>query len=281
MAGQIWFDKERRAGWKSATACIVACLLGVGLARWYSGPNLFPKSGAPLHVPAAASSILTNTESYAAKLTTPAPAFAGSSASAALQPPPKTQEQRWDILAKSRVSKDRFDAFMLSNTCKQESEFVRIGWTQYLKQCELPPGKWDSGELRLRLIEQPALEGMPGGWFYVRQEGPDGAWAGVQGTPEYWDLEKRAYAAALARADPYALAYEAVIVESRGEVAQALTLNVAMAASIAILEKRDATFDVNDEPLIPMGRFRLILRADVVKQAIADGLKMAELAKTK
>lgn len=184
-----------------------------------------------------------------------------------------TQDERFDALARSDSARDRFEAYRLALICLNEAQFDRMPNINYIRQCELQPGKWQDAELRHKLLRQAALDGVPRAWWALREEGPGGRFQSIPDSLQYRELEARAYAAALEHADFAALTHEAGLQEAYGNVERALTLKVASGAALARLHRLE--YDPQRDPNLDLNQYREQLGLELARQAIANGLTLA------
>jgi len=184
------------------------------------------------------------------------------------------QSVRFDQLARSESAHDRLEAYKLAQRCMLEAQLADLPGVDYAKTCDLPRDRWSDRELRRKLIEPAALEGLPGAWRALYEEGPKGRFKSMADHGWFRDLEARAYTAALARADRFALSHEADIQEASGNLARALTLTVASAASLAKQQKRQGSYDPDLDPHLDLTHFRSRLEPDIAQAAITEGLKL-------
>lgn len=209
----------------------------------------------------------------------PAIGLASGASPAAVLPPGSrpnrnaAEVERFDALAKSDSSRDRFEAYRLALTCLNEAEFDRVAGSNYIRQCALQPGQWGNADLRHKLIAPAALDGIAGAWWALREEGPGGRFQSIPESPQYRELMAQAYAAALANADPFALAHEAELQSAQGNVARALTLNVASGASLARMNRLE--YDPAKDLNLDLDRDRALLGPERAGQAITDGMTLA------
>lgn len=204
----------------------------------------------------------------------PAIDMAAPPARAARVPQITAQGIRFDALARSESAQDRLEAYRLAQRCMLEAELEGMDNIDYQRTCDLPRHRWSDRELRRQLIEPAALQGLPGAWRALYEEGPQGRFKTMAEHPGFGELEQRAYAAALAKADRRALAHEADRQEAQGNLARALTYTVASAASLARQQRRERSYDPELDPHLDLTHYRSRLEPDVVQSAIAEGLRM-------
>lgn len=197
---------------------------------------------------------------------------AASSAGAALPP----AVAHFDALARSALPHERFEAYRLAQRCLIEAELEGMPGAHEDKTCQLPDSRWSDADLRRWLIRQAALDGVPGAWRALVEEGPDGRFRGID-AGVFREIEPRAYAAALARADRYALEHEAEVQVAKGNLAGALTMTVAAAAALAKQQQR-GHYDPHADPHLDLAHYRTRLQPDEMAQSIIAGLAIVDNA---
>ncbi len=250
----------------------LASIAGAGLFVLYAGSSEHPALGSNASRPNSPDASLRASTALATQM----PASSVSPTAKSIE---STQNERFDLLSRSESSKSRFEAYQLAQRCLLESELDRVPGINYIRQCDLQPGKWGDGQSRTKLIVRAALEGVWGAWWALRDEGPGGRFNGFAESPDYRDLESKSYQAALTSADPFALAHEAEVQQAQGNIARALTMNVASAASLSKLQRRTGAYDPEQDPNLDLTFYRLRLNPEAAKQAIHDGLKLSAAAR--
>lgn len=170
---------------------------------------------------------------------------------------PETKAESFDRLAASREPRQRFAAYELAQYCVTAhilAEPARTPWfgvnrpaLEFDKTAcgDLKPGQWDDAERRIELLREASAAGVHGAWWRLHgNEGPNGLYRTIPDGAEYRAWETQAYKAALASADPYALAREAQE-WLRKDPARALALTVAYRESLT--RNQNGVFDPNTD----------------------------------
>jgi len=186
---------------------------------------------------------------------------------------------------------DHRRAYEMAKLCASENS-TRVRMRAH--PCELSPGKWQDAETRKRLITECAEAGDC--WADLHSESPEGRYAAFTNQAEFDALEERSRKVALAKADPFALAYAAAELQTaaaalrasaaahgrpeppevRAALMRSLAYEVAANAGIAMLNRQQ--YDPKTDPDLreQMVHFAS-LSAQEVKEATNEGLKLAQV----
>jgi hypothetical protein len=190
-----------------------------------------------------------------------------------------SKSTEFNDLAASKNPEERLAAYWMAAGCYETHQDLKNGFVPEIdrSKCgDIQEGQYDNAQLRVDLLRNTL--GVHKNWLAIHsREGPYGMWRSIPAGPDYDELEKEAYKAALVTADPYALNSESGVLAERNDYVKAITMAVASMVSLAH-DRGIQNYDPSKESRIAILKQQGNLSDEVVSQAIADGKQIVAKA---